>query len=165
MRMFWCQKWLFFAFCAPSRDYIISDNWHTSDIRITRLYFFRLLWTMISTDWRWRALKVKSIEWKLLTNIPVVCNDDGIEKPEWYAHRCKIETFHNILKSGSKAEDSELRTTERLSKLILCFCIISWRVFWLTMVGRGYSDVPAEMAPTQAECEWLDTVIKDNKKL
>ncbi|OSJ40008.1 hypothetical protein K804_06750 [Salmonella enterica subsp. enterica serovar Newport str. SHSN014] len=33
------------------------------------------------------------------------------------------------------------------------------------MVSREYSDVPAEMALTQAECELLDNVIKDNKKL
>ncbi|EPB9500377.1 transposase, partial [Escherichia coli] len=44
------------------------------------------------------------------------------------------------------------------------FCIISWRIFWLTMVSRKYSDVPAEMALTQAECDLLDNAIKDNKK-
>ncbi|AXC69075.1 IS4 family transposase [Salmonella enterica] len=104
------------------------------------------------------------LEWKLLTNILVVCNNDAIEKLEWYTHRWKIETFHKVLKSGCKAEDSKLRTAERLSKLISCFCIISWRSFWLTMVSREYSDVPAEMALTQAECELLDNVIKDNKK-
>ncbi|ECJ2445489.1 transposase [Salmonella enterica subsp. diarizonae] len=58
----------------------------------------------------------KPLEGKLLTNIPIVCNEDAIEKFEWYAHRWKIETFHNFLKSGCKAEDSKLRTAERLSK-------------------------------------------------
>lgn len=106
----------------------------------------------------------KPLEWKLLTNIPIVCNEDAIEKLEWYAHRWKIETFHKVLKSGCKAEDSKLRTAERLSKLISCFCIISWRIFWLTMVSREYSDIPAGIALTQAECELLDNVIKDNKK-
>ncbi|OQM39638.1 hypothetical protein BZK42_23725 [Citrobacter braakii] len=106
----------------------------------------------------------KPLEWKLLTNIPVVCNNDAIEKLEWYAHRWEIETFHKVLKSGCKAEDSKLRTAESLSKLISCFCIISWRIFWLTMVSREYSDIPAGIALTQAECELLDNVIKDNKK-
>ncbi len=32
------------------------------------------------------------------------------------------------------------------------------------MVSRKYSDVPAEMALTQAECDLLDNAIKDNKK-
>lgn len=93
----------------------------------------------------------KPLEWKLLTNIPIVCNEDAIEKLEWYAHRWKTETSHKILKSGCKAEDSKLRTAERLSKLISCFCIISWRIFWLTMVSREYSDIPAGIALTQEE--------------
>ena len=32
--------------------------------------------------------------------------------------RWKIETFHKVLKSGCKAEESKLRTSERLANLI-----------------------------------------------
>lgn len=106
----------------------------------------------------------KSLEWELLTCIPNVCNEDAIEKPEWYTHRWKIEPSHKVLKSGCKAEDSKLRTAERLSKLLSSFCIISWRIFWLTMVSCEYSDIPAGIVLTQAECELLDNIIKDNKK-
>jgi hypothetical protein len=41
----------------------------------------------------------------------------------------KIEVFHKIMKSGCKAEDSKLRTAERLVNLIATFCIMSWRIF------------------------------------
>ncbi|WLA39726.1 hypothetical protein QNJ95_43990 [Bradyrhizobium elkanii] len=40
---------------------------------------------------------------------------EAIEKINWYAMRWKIEVFHKILKSGCKAEDSKLRTAERLA--------------------------------------------------
>jgi hypothetical protein len=53
------------------------------------------------------------IEWKLVTNLPVTCKADAIRMLEWYAMRWKIETFHKVLKSGCKAEDSKLRTAER----------------------------------------------------
>jgi hypothetical protein len=41
--------------------------------------------------------------------------------------------FHKILKSGCKAEESQLRTADRLANLISVFCVVSWRIFWLTI--------------------------------
>jgi hypothetical protein len=43
--------------------------------------------------------------------------------------RWEIETFHKILKSGCKAEQSKLRTAERLVNLLAIFCILSWHIF------------------------------------
>ncbi|WP_114158494.1 IS4 family transposase [Paraburkholderia graminis] len=59
------------------------------------------------------------IEWNLLTNLSVRSRAEAIEKLDWYAMRWKIETFHKILKSGCKAEDSKLRTADRLANLDL----------------------------------------------
>lgn len=53
------------------------------------------------------------IRWKLLTDLPVDDLPSAIEKLAWYAQRWKIETFHKVLKSGCKAEESKLRTAER----------------------------------------------------
>ena len=76
------------------------------------------------------------IDWKLITDLPVDSHDDAVEKLQWYAMRWKIEVFHKILKSGCRAEQARLRTAERLVRLIALFCILSWRVFWLTMLNR-----------------------------
>ncbi|MGY3078065.1 hypothetical protein ACVWZZ_004473 [Bradyrhizobium sp. LM6.10] len=48
-------------------------------------------------------------------DLPVSSRTDAIEKLEWYALRWKIEVFHKILKSGCKAEESKLRTAQRLT--------------------------------------------------
>ena len=77
------------------------------------------------------------IDWKLLTDLPVRSCLQAIEKLEWYAQRWKIETFHKILKSGCRAEESRLRTAERLVNLVAVLCILSWRIFWMTMINRG----------------------------
>src|SRR5450631_3257337 len=74
------------------------------------------------------------IEWKLITNLPVTTRAQAIEKLQWYALRWRIEVFHKILKSGCQAEQSKLRTAERLVNLLATFCILSWRIFWLTMI-------------------------------
>jgi hypothetical protein len=101
------------------------------------------------------------IDWKLITDLPVSSPVQAIEKLDWYASRWKIETFHKILKSGCKAEESRLRTADRLVNLISVFCILSWRVFWMTMLKRATSQAPSTLAFTQTECQLLDRLIPD----
>ena len=55
------------------------------------------------------------IRWKLLTDLPVEDLAMAVEKLDWYAMRWKIETFHKVLKSGCRAEQSKLRSTLRLT--------------------------------------------------
>lgn len=100
------------------------------------------------------------IVWKLLTNLPVESLSSAIEKLEWYALRWKIEVFHKILKSGCKAEESKLRRSERLVNLIALFCIIGWRVFWLTMLRRSLPAAAPAKALTPMETHLLDELVK-----
>src|SRR3954469_8206126 len=74
-----------------------------------------------------------AIDWRLITDLPVPTCAAAIEKLRWDALRWKIEVFHKILKSGCQTERARLRTAERLVKLIAVFCILSWRIFWMTM--------------------------------
>jgi hypothetical protein len=104
------------------------------------------------------------IDWKLITDLPVSTPLQAIEKLEWYASRWKIETFHKILKSGCKAEESKLRTADRLVNLIAVFCILSWRIFWMTMLNRSTSDSPTSIAFTDTECQLLDHLVPDREK-
>lgn len=96
------------------------------------------------------------LQWKLITNLPVDSEAQAIEKIDWYAMRWKIESFHKILKSGCRAEDSRLETAPRLSNLISIYCIVSWRVFWMTMVNRTDPDTSPSAAFTDTEIEVLD---------
>jgi hypothetical protein len=100
------------------------------------------------------------IEWKLLTNLPVENFRDAVEKLQWYALRWKIETYHKILKSGCKAEESKLRSANRLTNLLAIYCILAWRVFWLCMMNRTMPDVPASVALTETERRILDHLFK-----
>jgi hypothetical protein len=102
----------------------------------------------------------EKIAWKLLTNLPVKTLKSAIEKLNWYALRWKIEVFHKILKSGCKAEDSKLRSSERLANLIAIFCIIGWRVFWLTMLHRAAPDLLPAIALNPTELSLLDELVK-----
>ena len=103
----------------------------------------------------------KPIEWKLITDMPVRSRAEAIEKINWYAMRWKIEAFHKILKSGCKAEDSKLRTAERLANLMAIFCILSWRILWLTMLNRIVPEASPKLALTDTEITLLDELVSD----
>ena len=103
----------------------------------------------------------EKVDWKLITNLPVISPKEAIGKLEWYSMRWKIETFHKILKSGCRAEESRLRTAQRLTNLIAVFCILSWRVFWLTMMNRSLPAASPTLAFTALEIHLLDRLVKD----
>jgi len=101
------------------------------------------------------------IDWKLITDLPVHSHEAAVEKLRWYALRWKIEVFHKILKSGCRAEEARLRTAERLVKLISVFCILSWRVFWMTMINRSAPNAEPGLALTDVETTLLDQLVPD----
>jgi Transposase DNA-binding len=101
------------------------------------------------------------IDWKLITDLPVTSNEAAVEKLRWYALRWKIETFHKIMKSGCRAEEARLRSAERLVKLIAVFCILSWRVFWMTMINRAAPNARPELGLTKIETVLLDRLLPD----
>jgi hypothetical protein len=72
--------------------------------------------------------------------------------------------FHKTLKSGCKAEESKLRTAQRLTNLISVFCILSWRVFWMTMLNRLTPDAPPALALIPTEIALLDRVMSDKSQ-
>ncbi|WP_275434436.1 hypothetical protein [Lichenicola cladoniae] len=73
--------------------------------------------------------------------------------------RWKIEVFHKILKSGCRAEDAKLRTADRLANLVALFCIVSWRVMWITMMARAAPEADPTTVFTVTEITFLDRLI------
>lgn len=117
--------------------------------------------TVIHAQERGTPKNRKKIDWKLITDLPVGSRADAIEKLEWYALRWKIEVFHKILKSGCKAEESKLRTAQRLTNLVSVFSILSWRVFWMTMLNRSVPNALPTLALTVTEIAVLDRLMSD----
>ena len=127
-------------------------------------YYPALELTVIHATERGEPVGRKRVEWKLLADLPVNSRVEAIEKIDWYAMRWKIETFHKNLKSGCKAEESQLRTASRLTNLIAIFCVLAWRVFWLTEINRSAPEALPEVALTATEVTLLDQLVKDSAR-
>jgi len=101
------------------------------------------------------------IDWKLITDLAVNSRQQAVEKVQWYALRWKIEIFHKILKSCCRAEQAKLRTASRLVNLLAVFCILSWRVFWLTMTNRIDPEADPGLVFTDLELRILERLAAD----
>ncbi|NWK94644.1 IS4 family transposase [Sphingobium lactosutens] len=99
------------------------------------------------------------IDWKLITDLPITSLEGAVEKLQWYALRWKIEVFHKILKSGCRAEDAKLRTAERLVNLLAIYCVLSWRMFWMTMINRTAPTASPDIALTKDEIDLIDRIV------
>ncbi len=117
-----------------------------------------LLLTIIHAIEKETPTSREKIIWKLVTDLPVTTIDEAIEKLDWYALRWKIETFHKILKSGCRVESLKLRTEARLNNIIAIFCIVSWRIFWMTMMNRCTPNAPPELALTDEEITLINAL-------
>jgi len=120
--------------------------------------------TVIHAEERGAPRNRARISWKLCTDLPVRSRAEAIEKLRWYALRWRIEVFHKVLKSGCKAEASKLRTAQRLANLIAVFSILSWRVFWMTMLNRSAPTAPPTLALENIEIRLLDRLVKDGSR-
>ncbi len=60
------------------------------------------------------------------------------------------------LEIGARAEEAKLGTAERLTNLIAILCIVSWRVFWITMLNRTDAEASPNDAFTKLDQYLLD---------
>ena len=153
------------------RDAKGTVSWATVEVKYKRLQVFppigkqkkypSLTLTVIHARERVEPSGRAPIDWKLITNLPVRSRAEALEKLSWYAMRWKIETFHKILKSGCRAEASKLRAAERIVNLIAVFCILSWRIFWMTMMNRVAPAAAPTIALTKVETRVLELLFPD----
>ena len=102
------------------------------------------------------------ISWLLLTSETVTTAQDAVTVVGWYMCRWQIEIFFRILKSGCKIEELQLEHVDRIEVALAFYCIIAWRVLWLTMLGRSCPDMACD-AVFETE-EWQAAYIATYKQ-
>jgi hypothetical protein len=93
-----------------------------------------------------------AVEWVLLTDEPLESFDDARDCARNYSLRWLVERYHFTLKSGCRIEDSQLRQADRLERLLALYCIVAWRLLWMTYAARSDGDQPC--TPTFSGVEW-----------
>lgn len=84
------------------------------------------------------------INWLLLTTLAVDCFEDALKCLRWYTYRWLIERYHYVLKSGCGLEKLQLRKAERLKRAFATYCMVAWRLLWLTYEARQSPNSPCD---------------------
>ncbi len=63
----------------------------------------------------------------------------------WYRYRWLIERYHFVLKSGCHLEKLQLETVERLERALATYCLVAWRLLYLTYLARKTPDASCEV--------------------
>lgn len=98
---------------------------------------------------------VASVEWLLLTSVPITTTEDALERLEWYAARWGIEVWHKVLKSGCAIEHRQLESAERLIRCLTLYSVIAWRILYATMLSRAAAEVPCTVLLDEYEWQAL----------
>jgi len=87
---------------------------------------------------------VKPVCWLLLATFPVETFDDAIRCVKYYSYRWLIERYHFVLKSGCGLEKLQLEKAEGIHRALATYCIVAWRLLWLTYEARYKPDSPCD---------------------
>jgi hypothetical protein len=83
---------------------------------------------------------VTPVRWLLLTTLPVRDYQDAIQFLRWYSYRWLVERYHYVLKSGCNMEKLQLQDVGRILRALATYCIVAWRLLWLTYQARQNPD-------------------------
>ena len=92
------------------------------------------------------------VSWMLLTTELVTTEEEALQILRWYTYRWRVEDYHQILKSGCKAESYRLRGSSM--EVLLGFLTgIAAQLFKLTYLNRTEPEAPATkvLRPVQLE--------------
>lgn len=103
----------------------------------------------------------ESVEWMLLTNLPVMSYEDAYEKVLWYGLRWRIEMYFKVLKSGFRVEACRLAHADRLARYLTVMSIVAWRLFMITLIARTNPATPC--SEFLADHEWNVLFLKANR--
>ena len=103
------------------------------------------------------------ISWLLLTSNKIETFEDACRILNLYLRRWDIEVFHRVLKTGCRVESIQLKKTEAVIKALMIYSVISWRILYLTHLGRHYPELPCGSVFEEAEWKATCAVVKRKK--
>ena len=97
------------------------------------------------------------IDWKLITDLKVV-RARGYRKSAMVCAALEDRSLSQDPEIGLQSRTYSTENRSRLTNLLSVFCILSWRVFWLTMTNRTDPEADPELVFTDWNCaSWIDS--------
>jgi len=97
----------------------------------------------------------EAICWLLLTTLPVDTLAQAGQCVYYYTLRWLVERYHYVLKSGCQVEELQLETAARIECALATYCIVAWRLLWLTYEARSNPELSADRVLAAPEWQSL----------
>jgi len=107
---------------------------------------------------------LEPLSWMLLTTVEIASLHDALLFVQYYTVRFSIELFHKVLKSGCALEKRQLETADGLKRCLALDSIVSWRILFLTMMGRTIHLLPCTIIFEEHEWKSLYCFVHKTKQ-
>ena len=97
----------------------------------------------------------ETVEWHLLTTVPVAVTADAAEVVSHYLQRRRLEDFFRVFKAGCRVEHLRLWTTDRLPQSLAINSVIAWRLTVMALLGRQEPGCAVELLFADDELGFL----------
>lgn len=134
---------------VPARDVTFTLQWRTLTILVPshkKKKYQNVTLTAILVTETEPPEGAEPLSWLLLTSLKVETFAQAALCVVWYRLRWLIERYHFVLKSGCGLENLQLETAERLERALATFCVVAWRLLWLTYQARQTPNASCEAA-------------------
>ena len=101
----------------------------------------------------------QSVEWLLLTNMPIDTVEQVHQVIQYYCVRWMIEVFFRTLKSGCRVEQRRFEHVDRLLPCLAVYLIATWRTLYVCRLGRSCPDISCEAIFEPAEWKSVYRVV------
>jgi hypothetical protein len=135
----------------PEREVVLTIRWTSVEIMPPRHHLKRetlqpvKVWVILAEEENPPA-SVEPVKWLLITTIPITTFEDVVQCIKWYSYRWLIERYHFVLKSGCRVEELQLESADRIQRALATYCIVAWRLLWLTYEARKNPFLPCTVA-------------------
>ena len=104
------------------------------------------------------------IEWILITTLQIQNLDDAAKVERLYLSRWTIEEYHRVLKNTCNLETLQLKSVDRLEKIITIKSIVSLKLIAQNTLSRIHPDDPIKFVLTPIEELVVENIYKRNNK-
>jgi Transposase DNA-binding/Transposase Tn5 dimerisation domain len=132
----------------PARDVTFRLKWKTISIlppANKKKKYAPVMFTAILVTEEDSPENIEPLQWLLLTTLEVSTFQQAAQCVLWYRFRWLIERYHFVLKSGCHLEKLQLESIERLERALATYCIVAWRLLYLTYLARKTPDVSCDV--------------------
>ncbi len=98
--------------------------------------------------------------WLLITRLPIDTVDQILRVINYYQGRWPIEPFFRTYKTGCGVEEVQLESEARLMRCLMFYKIVTWRILYLTFLGRECPELPCDVVFADEEWKSVWRIVK-----